>query len=258
MFKLRALDASGGVRLGSAVLVAPGRLVTNAHVSRGAQRIELAAPGRTWVVVAQSCNRRRDLCLLQVPGLAGAVAPLRPASELDVGEAVFAAGYPEGGRLVRSRGEVKALHAYDAGQVIQTSAAFDAGASGGGLFDGHGRLVGVISFKSRRGGNFHFALPAEWVAAALEVGADSEPPSGAESAFWEEDGERMPRFLRAAALEAGGDWDRLLDFAANWMRAETHSPAPWHAAAMAYQGLGRAQIGLGGRTTVTICLVSMV
>lgn len=239
VFKVRAVDASGGVRLGSAVLVAAGRLVTNAHVSRDAVRIEVASPERTWVVESQSCNRRRDVCLLQIPGLPGRAAALRPAADLSPGESVRAVGYPDGGPLVRSRGEVRALHAYDMAPVIQTSAAFDAGASGGGLFDGEGRLVGVITFKSRRGGGFHFALPAEWVAAALAAGNDASPAGTTERAFWEEGTERMPRFLQAAALEARGHWAGLLDLTEDWMRVETDSPAPWRAAAKAYQGLGR-------------------
>lgn len=246
LFKVRAVDAAGGVRLGSAVLVAPGRLVTNAHVSSNAERIEVASPERTWAVAAQSCNRLRDLCVLKVPGLAGRAADLRSAGELTPGEPVFAVGYPDGGPLTRSRGEVKALHAYDAAWVIQTSAEFDAGASGGALFDGKGRLVGVITFKSRRGGDFHFALPAEWVAAALAA-ADGAAPLGAQGAFWEESGERLPPFLRAAALEARGRWQELLDLAAGWMRAETDNAAPWLAAAKAYQGLGRPEAAAAAR-----------
>lgn len=241
VFKLRAFDASGRVRLGSGVLVAPERLVTNAHVIGDAVRVEVTAPGRSGAVAEQSCNRRRDLCLLRVPGLGGTVAPLRLASNLAPGEAVFAAGYPAGGRLVRNGGEVKALHAFDMSKVIQSSAEFDAGASGGGLFDREGRLVGVITFKWRHGGDFHFAVPAEWVAAALDGGPESGAPVATGRAFWDEDGERMPLFLRAAALEAGGNWEGLLDLATDWRDAETHSPGPWRAAAMAYEGLGRAQ-----------------
>lgn len=44
----------------------------------------------------------------------------------------------------------------DGGRVVQTSADFDRGASGGGLFDRQGRLVGILTFKASSGGNFHF------------------------------------------------------------------------------------------------------
>ena len=47
--------------------------------------------------------------------------------------------------------------------IIQTDAAISGGSSGGGLFDGDGRLVGITSFVAREGQNLNFALPAEWI-----------------------------------------------------------------------------------------------
>lgn len=63
-----------------------------------------------------------------------------------------------------SRGRIIGLHyECDGERVIQTSAAFDRGTSGSGLFDRQGRLVGLLTFKAKAGGNFHFALPVGWL-----------------------------------------------------------------------------------------------
>jgi S1-C subfamily serine protease len=41
-------------------------------------------------------------------------------------------------------GEIRSLHDYDGGTVIQTNAVFDSGASGGRLFNDKGELIGHV------------------------------------------------------------------------------------------------------------------
>ena len=68
-----------------------------------------------------------------------------------------------------------ALYPYRNGRVIQTTAAFRQGASGGGLFDRHGNLVGITTFFKRNGAeSSFFAIPVEWVD-SLTATADSQP-----------------------------------------------------------------------------------
>jgi S1-C subfamily serine protease len=41
--------------------------------------------------------------------------------------------------------------------VIQTSTAFTSGASGGGLFDEDGRLVGILTYRLRGASGYYFS-----------------------------------------------------------------------------------------------------
>jgi S1-C subfamily serine protease len=84
---------------GSAFAVAPGWLVTNAHVALRcrAQGLPLAVAGRggSWRVAALDADA--DLALLHGPAAEEAVLPLSAASRLPRGTPVLAMGYPTSG-----------------------------------------------------------------------------------------------------------------------------------------------------------------
>jgi len=63
------------------------------------------------------------------------------------------------------------------------------------ILDRDGRLLGILTFKARAGGAYHFAVPVEWLAAKPDA-------TEAEQAFWEGPRESQPYFLRALALES--------------------------------------------------------
>ena len=54
VFKVRAENPNGTINNGSAVLVAPGKLVTNCHVTRAANRIGVIRGTMKWRVESQS------------------------------------------------------------------------------------------------------------------------------------------------------------------------------------------------------------
>lgn len=205
--KLRAVAADGEVKWGSAVVVGPERLATTCHVTRRAATIEIAHGEQRWIAQPQSGSSLHDLCVLTVEGLDLPPARMRASSDLASGEQVVAAGFEHGGAaLVIATGAVKALYPYDGGNVIGTSAAFDFGASGGGLFDDRGNLVGLLAFKARTGIDLRFALPAEWLAPDSAVAATFVPvdPASPGGAFWERPAPDRPEFLGAALREARG------------------------------------------------------
>ncbi|TMH70317.1 MAG: trypsin-like peptidase domain-containing protein [Betaproteobacteria bacterium] len=142
-----------------------------------------------------------------------------------LGSAVMAAGFPAGGNLVMSEGQVEGLYLYDGGNVIRTSATFDAGASGGGLFDDEGALVGLLAFKARSGAKLHFALPADWTLSGAAVSSQFVPivPSGEQHAFWERPKSSQPSFLGLAMLEAASQRDSATS-ACNQPAGATSSP----------------------------------
>ena len=132
--------------------------------------------------------------------------------------------------------------------MIQSSSRFNSGASGGGLFDDRGALVGVLTFRMRGADASYFAAPAEWVRElvdAAERGAFGQvmPLPRHPVAYWEAMGEERPRFLQAAALKHGMRWDELQAHALEWLRAQPDDSEPWLALGMALVRLGRMPEG---------------
>jgi serine protease Do len=259
VFKVEAFNSGGTTSLGSAVRIFPAQLITNCHVIRQAQRIELQRANVHWAAQVQNRDIEHDLCLLSANGISGPTAPLGNTQELHLGQPVVAVGYSGGHDLATTAGSVQGLHSYDGARVVETNARFSPGASGGGLFDADGRLVGILTFKSV-GGEFHYALPVDWIA-HLSSPDHARRPSWSAKAFWERIGDQQPEFMRAAAYEVDGDWKGLLELGKRWVQHEATSPHPWIAVALAYLHLNRIHeaitafrkaVGLDPRCAATV------
>lgn len=238
VLRLVVTRADGVVELGSAVPIAGERMATNCHVLRDAARIEVEMEGGVRHARADLRDAYRDLCFINVPGFRGAAMPMIDVGQTRVGLDVLAVGFP-GGEFAVSPGKIIGLHACecDGGKVIQTSAPFDRGASGGGLFDRDGRLVGILTFKAKTGGNFHFALPVGWLRHMAEMQLDSITTG---HTFWESPGKESGYFLAACDLGAKQNWRPLASLSAEWSDQEPNNPEAWMALGRAHQGLGRS------------------
>jgi hypothetical protein len=74
--------------------------------------------------------------------------PIVPnVEEPKAGDKVFVVGYHQEGVLSVVESKVTAVRAANAARLIDLSVTVPAGASGGGLFDAYGRLVGVLTDK---------------------------------------------------------------------------------------------------------------
>ena len=210
--------AGGDIAHGSAVVVGRERIATNCHVVRDARSVHIEADGRRYRAQVYAGDGEMDLCLLSVPGLSRNPAALRSAREMDLDEPVRAIGYPAGGSLVQSVGKVESTYRmYDA-RVLRVSARFEKGASGGGLFNAVGELVGLLTFKAPRGEAFHFAIPVDWIG-AIEGGLRITTPTNTHS-FWERDPTARMHFLRAAWYSSVEDWPQLAELCEQWRLAE--------------------------------------
>ena len=165
---------AGGPR-GSGVVVGDNEVVTNCHVVDDGSPIFVQQPeeGETprpkefpARIVASSA---RDLCLLKAEGLSAPAVEIGESKSLDVGDSVYAIGNPNGiygtlssGLVAQSWGNPIGTGEW-AGCGIQTTAALSGGSSGGGLFDGMGRLIGITTGQMGRGESLHMALPVELV-----------------------------------------------------------------------------------------------
>jgi serine protease Do len=235
--KVRAYHPHGKFTAGSAVLLGADRLVTNCHVTTMSQEVEIIHHGQVWRTEPGPQNPTHDLCILSAPGVTGTKAAI--AKQVSVGQKVFAAGFFAGDQLAVSEGRVVALHDYDGVQVIQVTSPFDFGASGGGLFDEQGRLIGVLTFKARAGGAFHFALPAALLSDLDRPGR--ERSADATLAFWQQAPEKQPFFLRAMSLELNQKWDALAAVGEAWTKQSPTNPRAWIALETAFRHLQRQE-----------------
>lgn len=243
VLKIEATRNDGKKELGSGVLVAPERLLTNCHVVRNAREIKASSGKAFWLANTESGDTFRDLCLLRLPGHPGKPAPIADPGQTLVGHPVQAVGY-SGGTFTVTQGHIKGLFtcACDGGRVIQTSARFDPGASGGGLFNDKGELVGILTFKSRSGGIFHFAIPIGWMKQLPALPASDIPDQGP---FWENPSRNHGYFLAACDLSAKKKWQDLARLALEWVREDPFNPQAWMASGRGNLGLGRVREAIG-------------
>ena len=151
---------------GSAVVIGAQSLITNCHVLRKAKRVEVTHAKSVSPATLELWDTARDLCQLKATGVQAAAVTLADDGAVVVGQPVVALGTPAGMELTLSAGIVSALRHGDSGRLtaIQTSAAISHGSSGGGLFDGQGRLLGITTaFIGGNAQNLNLALPVSMV-----------------------------------------------------------------------------------------------
>lgn len=162
--RINVANAAGAVvATGSGVVIGPGSVITNCHVALRGDTLEVKLDDNAYAAVVEVSNEDRDLCLLNVSGLAAPAVSLGTVDSVRVGQRVYAVGAPQGLDLTISDGIVSALRESQGSKMIQTSAPVSPGSSGGGLFDTSGRMIGVVTFQTKVGQNLNFAVPADWV-----------------------------------------------------------------------------------------------
>lgn len=238
--KVEALRTQGGYSLGSGVVVAEDRVVTNCHVTRDAGQVNVLRGGLRYTAEAQASDTLHDLCVLAVPRLSAPAVALADQTP-QPGQSVSAIGFTGGLGLQHSPGQVVALHRYDGAQVIQSSNWFTSGASGGGLFTDTQQLAGVLTFRLRGGNAHYFSAPVAWLRPLLAEGAlqPIAPLQGQPQPFWEQPVAAQPRFLQAAVFARERRWQELDSYASTWAREDQSDAQPWLMRGLAQQEMGR-------------------
>ena len=169
-------DAKGEPLIsGSGFFIRPGEVVTNMHVIKGAQRVEihtLDGKGRTYPVAgALAIDEEADLALLSVNLPEEKSRPLPVATALpEEGEKIFLIGNPLRLEGSVSDGIVSAIREVPAlGRIIQITAPVSHGNSGSPLLNMRGQVIGIVTVKVTNGQNINLALGASRIA-ALERG----------------------------------------------------------------------------------------
>jgi S1-C subfamily serine protease len=190
---VRVLGTACGLAIeGSGWVVAPGIIVTNAHVVAGEQDTTVEpSDSPSLPVRAIAFDPTDDIALLRVPGLSAPALSL--VSEPDSGTAGAILGYPENGpfdvqpgRIGRTQ-TVITQNAYGQGPVSRLLTPLRGlvrpGNSGGPLVDGAGQVLTTV-FAGTVGGGPHGgygvanSTVAHVLAVADEAGADAQVSTG--------------------------------------------------------------------------------
>ena len=236
---VKTLNADGKAKAqGSGVLISSGRVATNCHVVEGGASYRVGRGKQLVSATLYAEDDDKDVCLLDAKGIQGKTAELGKAAGLKVGDPVYAVGTPEGLELSISGGMVAQLRG-GAPPIIQTTAPISPGSSGGGLFDGEGRLVGLTTFYLEGGQSLNFAMPAEWIG---EVKPGLRPVAEGRS--------EIEWLRRGAALEKAKDWQGLLTWGRKWTKSEPESACAWCILGEAHQMLKRYNDAVRGLQAV--------
>ena len=161
-----AVVGIGSRQRGSGVVVADGRVVTNAHNVRGDEVTVTFADGRSVRGRLAGIDVDGDLAVINVDTGGARAAAWGEGDALTVGTPVFgAAASPTGGTRV-TFGTVSAVARAFRGPggrriagSVEHTAPLAPGSSGGPIFDAEGRLLGLNT--NRLGEGFYLALPAD-------------------------------------------------------------------------------------------------
>jgi S1-C subfamily serine protease len=167
---------------GSGVIIDGKRILTNAHVVNYASQVEVQASQSGDKIPARvvAISRGMDLALLTLDDGAffDTHPPVQRAKALpDVGEAVFAYGYPIGGNsLSTTKGVISRIefvnYSYGtAGLRIQVDAPINPGNSGGAVVAGD-RLVGLAFSGVVNAQNIGYIIPDEEIELFLQSVAE--------------------------------------------------------------------------------------
>jgi Flp pilus assembly protein TadD len=232
---VHAQTGEGGPRRqGSGVVIAPGRVVTNAHVVGGDRVVTVSRGAESWTATRLQTEAGLDLCLLAVPGLPLPSAEA-VAEEPRVGSPVFAFGHPGGRGLTVTAGQVVAIWQHPAGRLIQSDAPTHPGSSGGGLFDAEGHLLGLTTFTFPGNPRLNFSVPVRWVQGLASRGQEPSTPAFNQAAD----------FLTVMAEEARNwpAWERL---ARAWTETQPADPDAWFALGLVLDRQARREAEGGG------------
>ena len=151
---------------GSGIVIAAGKVLTNAHNLRGDEVTVTFADGRSLVGTVAGWDGDGDLAVIDVDTANARPIEWGAGDSLTVGSAVFGAGASHGGGTRVTFGLVSAVARAFRGPggrkidgSVEHTAPLAPGSSGGALLDTAGHLVGINT--NRIGEGFYLALPTD-------------------------------------------------------------------------------------------------
>src|SRR5215510_11713723 len=174
-FFFRPVPTESGTGSG-AIIDDQGHIVTNFHVVRAAERLEVTLPDKSKVdATLVGADPNKDLAVIQIRAPRGRLTPIPIGTSkgLLVGQKVLAIGNPFGldrtltTGIISSLGRsIQAENGVIIDDIVQTDAAINPGNSGGPLLNSQGQIIGIntaIISPSQASAGIGFAIPADTV-----------------------------------------------------------------------------------------------
>jgi S1-C subfamily serine protease len=138
---------------GSGFVVAPNRVMSNAHVVAGSESVTVEADGKTYDATVVSYDPDADISILDVPDLPS--TPLQfDMQEAPTGTDAVVMGYPGGGEFTATPGRIREIIQLNGPDIYHTTTVtrevytirgtVRQGNSGGPLIDKDGKVLGVV------------------------------------------------------------------------------------------------------------------
>jgi S1-C subfamily serine protease len=173
---------------GSGFVVAPNRVMSNAHVVAGSETVTVQADGQTYDASVVSYDPEADISILDVPNL-----PAAPLSfdmvEAKSGTDSVVLGYPGGGDFTATPARIREIISLNGPDIYHTTTVnrevytirgtVRQGNSGGPLIDRDGKVLGVVFGAAVDDADTGFVLTANEVAKQMaKVGDSARVPTG--------------------------------------------------------------------------------
>lgn len=169
---LLVMEDSNGqpLSLGSGFFVRDGEIASNLHVVEGAARGYAKLVGQISkydIHGITGVDPDRDLVILKVAASNNQALVLGNSDGVQVGEAVYAVGNPQGLEGTFSQGIVSSVRDVGTDKLLQITAPISPGSSGGPVLNAKGEVVGVSVATFRGGQNLNFAIPSNYLKTLL-------------------------------------------------------------------------------------------
>ena len=138
---------------GSGFVVAPNRVMSNAHVVAGSESVTVESEGKTYDATVVSYDPNADISILDVPDLPA--TPLQfDMQEAPTGTDAVVMGYPGGGEFTATPGRIREIIQLNGPDIYHSTTVtrevytirgtVRQGNSGGPLIDKDGKVLGVV------------------------------------------------------------------------------------------------------------------
>ncbi len=162
--QLMAYSMSGAASpVGMALAFDQGTMVTTCHGIPAGGKMVVRVGKEQLPADLTITDEALDLCRLSVAGLTA--PPLKlAADEAKAEDRIVAVALDAKGALVTTEGTIKAVRKGKSGNLLELSTPIAANASGAGIFDQYGKLVGIATVPHEQGSGVHIAIPSTAIA----------------------------------------------------------------------------------------------
>jgi hypothetical protein len=216
--KVRSVNEAGAKSLGSGVVVGENQVATNCHVIADAIGIDIHAMGDGYQPVGLQADWKHDICILNFQFFPIKPAKLGDSESLQYEDPIFSIGFPGGApKPLTTFGSIKALYPFDESNVIRISNSFQLGASGSPIFNEHGEVIALSTFKSPgRRNAFYYNVPIQWVKAAMKLPI-GDLNQKHQPAFWEADLDQKPYWMQIVIPLQNEEWSEVERIVQRWI-----------------------------------------